>query len=234
MVISSDGEDTDSISSLEDPDILFAPRIKKPKKDEPADTKKPTGIDKALIAQLSKPKKYKNSIDSLVNDAADERKMEETVARVKAAFAQEPSIVEAPLGQGRTQNNALREEMLTSALGDDEDETDIKRLLDAVRRTEALDQDRVWHFLDRTQLTPAMPEFPRDLFAPGSHLAVLRGLLLLPRLGSLWAALLTSCQNPSLAAVLFNLAYWSLRQHYSACQMYLFTGSSAPVRQPIF
>lgn len=175
MVISSDGEDTDSIASLEDPDVLFAPRNKKPKKDEAAEMKKPTGIDKALIAQLSKPKKYKNTIDSLVIDAADDRKMEENVARVKAVFAQELSNEQAALGQERAGNNALREEMLTAALGDDEDGTDFRRLVDAIRRTEALDQDQVWHFLDQTQVTPATPEFPTYLFAPGFHLAVLRG-----------------------------------------------------------
>lgn len=175
VVISSDGEDTDSIASLEDPDVLFAPKNKNPKKFEPTDTKKPTGMDKALIAQLSKPKKYKNTIDSLVNDAADERRMEENVARVKAAFAQEQQKEQAVLGKDGAKKNALREEILTSALGDDGDGTDFRRLLDAVRRTEALDQDRVWHFLDQTQMTPATPEFPRDLFAPGFHLAVLRG-----------------------------------------------------------
>lgn len=176
VVISSDGEDTDSIASLEDPDVLFAPRVKKPKDDVPAENKKPTGIDKALISQLSKPQKYKNSIDSLVHDAAGDRKMEENVAKVKAAFAQELANERAALGR-ESAKNALREDTLTSALGDDADGTGFKRLVDAIRRTEALDQDRVWRFLDQTQKTPATPEFPTDLFAPGFHLAVLRGRL---------------------------------------------------------
>lgn len=176
-VINSDGEDTDSIASLEDPDVLFAPRVTKPKDDVPTENKKPTGIDKALIAQLSKPQKYKNSIDSLVNDAADDRKMEENVAKVKAAFAQELANEQAALGRECANKNALREDTLTSALGDDEHGTGFKRLLDAVRRTEALDQDREWRFLGQTQKTPATTKFPRDLFAPGFHLAVLRGRL---------------------------------------------------------
>lgn len=175
VVISSDGEDTDSLASLEDPDVLFAPKSKKDKKDEPVTTNKTTGTDKALLAQLSKPKKYNNTIDSLVNDAVDHDKIEENVAKVKAAFAQAQSNEQATPGHEGAKEKGLREDMLTSALGDNEEGIGFRRLLDAVRRTEALDQDRVWHFLDQTQMTPTTPEFPKDLFAPGSNMAMLRG-----------------------------------------------------------
>lgn len=174
VVISSDGEDTDSLASLEDPDILFAPTAKQNNKNDPTKSKKTTGADKALVAQLSKPKKYRNTIDSLVNDALDDDQIEENVAKVKAAFARVQASEKTVPGHEKTRN-ALHEDMLASAFGVNEDEIGFKRLLDAVRRTEALDSDRVWHFLDRTQMTPAPLEFPTELFPPGSNMAALRG-----------------------------------------------------------
>jgi hypothetical protein len=66
--------------------------------------------------------------------------------------------------------------MLASALGGDSDEgPGLQRLIDAVRRTEALEQNRTWRFFDHDQMTPATPNFPIELFPPGSPLAGLRG-----------------------------------------------------------
>lgn len=175
VVISSDGEDTDSIGSLEDPELLFAPRPKAGKED-PAATKATTRSDKALFARLSAPKKYKNTLDSLVHDAVDDNEIEANVAKVKATFVQpRPNGEQAAFGGNAGSKKGLHEGMLTSALGDSEDGSGLRRLLDAVRRTEALDQDRVWRFLDQTQMSLTAPKFPKELFAPESHLASLRG-----------------------------------------------------------
>lgn len=229
VVLSSDGEDTDSLASLEDPDVLFVSKHKKAENDKPVNPKGPTG--KALLAQLSKPKKYQNSIDSLVNDVVNHNKIEESVAKVKATFAQtQPNEQFAP-GQDETHKKALHEDMLTSALGDHEDGgAGFRRLLDAVRRTEALDQDRTWHFLDRTQMTSGTPDFPTDLFAPGSNLAMLRGWF---SLIGLYPDRLTLFQNLSLEFVLFNPVSWNSQQHHNACPMYSSTGFSTPVRHPL-
>jgi hypothetical protein len=67
--------------------------------------------------------------------------------------------------------------MLTSALGDNDEGSGLQRLMDAVRRTEALEQDRVWHFFDPDQKLPPAPDFPRHLFPQGTHLAMLRGMI---------------------------------------------------------
>lgn len=175
VVISSDGEDTDSDASLEDPDTLFAPTTKQNNKSDLAKPKRPIGLDKARLVQLSKPKKYQNTIDSLVSDALDDDHIEEKVAKAKAAFARAQSSDQSAPGDGKATKKALREDMLTSALGDDENQVGFKRLLDAVRRTEALDSDRVWHFLEPTQMTPAPLDFPTDIFAPGTNMAAMRG-----------------------------------------------------------
>jgi hypothetical protein len=175
VVISSDGEDTDCASDLEDPDVLFAldSKAKKavlppPKRYQP---------NKSLLAQLSKPKKYKYTIDALVHDAVDDNEMEANVAKAKATFEQlQQTGADGGGGGGGGSKKGLNEGMLASALGDDTDEgPGLQRLMDAVRRTEALEQNRTWRFFDDGQMTPATPNFPIELFPPCSALAGLRG-----------------------------------------------------------
>ncbi|KAJ5787840.1 hypothetical protein N7457_002830 [Penicillium paradoxum] len=163
IVISSDGEDTDSICSLEDPGSLFAPKSKKTEASAPV----------TFAPRISSPKKYRHNIDSLVDDAVDDSKVEANVARAKLSYAQEPTGDEpghSPLGDGYTPN----ESMLISALDGDEDGVGGQRLIGAIRRTNALDSGRAWRFFDCTRTLPPAPEFPRDLFTPGTSLGILR------------------------------------------------------------
>lgn len=164
VVISSDGEDTDSICSLEDPKNLFAP---KSKKDELTPAK--------FTTKISSPKKYRNNIDSLVHDAVDDNEVEASVARARANFVQkQPNGKE--LGND-TSGTALNESMLISALGQNEDGAGGQRLIGAIRRTDALDHGRAWPFFDCTQTLAPAPQFPQDLFAPGTSMDILRGEL---------------------------------------------------------
>ncbi|KAJ5305688.1 hypothetical protein PENANT_c041G06785 [Penicillium antarcticum] len=161
VVISSDGEDTDSICSLDDPASLFAPISKKP------ETAPASGTNPG-IRKIKSPKKYKHTIDSLVYATVDDNEIEANVARVKANFTQN-----TPDGNDGTSgvNKGLNESVLTSALGDDNDDsTGLQRLLEAVRRTEALDHDRAWRFFDGAQKLPSAPEFPQHLFTRGTYL----------------------------------------------------------------
>ncbi|KAK4868836.1 hypothetical protein LT330_006445 [Penicillium expansum] len=161
VVISSDGEDTDSICSLEDPKNLFAP---KSKKDELTPAK--------FTTKISSPKKYRNNIDSLVHDAVDDNEVEASVARARANFVQkQPNGKE--LGND-TSGTALNESMLISALGQNEDGAGGQRLIGAIRRTDALDHGRAWPFFDCTQTLAPAPQFPQDLFAPGTSMDILR------------------------------------------------------------
>ncbi|KAJ5101196.1 hypothetical protein N7456_007248 [Penicillium angulare] len=168
VVISSDGEDTDSDSSLgEDPMALFMRKFKPTPK--PAAPKAVPPPPKQISTT---PKKYQNTIDSLVYDAVDDNETEENIAKLKARFAKAEQNGVQQGGVG------LHEEMLTSVLGENNEEEGggIRRLIDAVRRTEALDQDKTWRFLDQTQAKPIVVEFPEDLFSPESKLAGLRAL----------------------------------------------------------
>ena len=156
IVISSDGEDTDSICSLEDPENLFAPASKK--KGEPAPMK---------VRKITSPKKWKYDIDALVLDAVDDNEVEANVARYRANLV-------LPEGPNRT-GSKLNESTLISALGKDEDSSKARRTIGAVRRTEALDRDRAWFFFDDTQKLPPAPQFPQNLTAPGTMIKILNG-----------------------------------------------------------
>ncbi|KAJ5973218.1 hypothetical protein N7481_010428 [Penicillium waksmanii] len=173
IVISSDGEDTDSISDLDDPSTLFSSTPKPESKKGPT-VSKPTRSGKSHLAHLTAQKRYKNNLDDIVLDAVDDNEIEAKVAEVKASLAR--SNGERAASKHARDSTAISEGMLASALGDtqDEDGPGLQRLLNAVRRTEALDQGRVWRFFDQVPTTPARLEFPKDHFPPGSNLAALR------------------------------------------------------------
>jgi hypothetical protein len=158
MVISSDGEDTESTSDceLEDPQKFFASSSKK--KDEPVPTK---------IKQVTSPKKWKYDLNYLVTDAVDDQEVERNVAQMKAKRA--PGAPQGPTGA------RLNESALVSALGSDEDGSKARRTLGAIRRTEALDHDRTWLFFDATQTLPPAPEFPLHLIPRGAMRVALKG-----------------------------------------------------------
>lgn len=170
VVISSDGEDTDSADSLDDPDFLLGPKFRQKNQET-----KPIRVDKAYLQTLSAPKIYKNSLDSLVHAAVNDQKTEANVAKIRAGLEPNGSRAAPSQDAGSKTKNGIQEGVLTSALRESEDGNDFRRLMDAIRRTEALDQDRIWRFFDQVQMTPAAPEFPRDLFPPNSHLSALRG-----------------------------------------------------------
>jgi hypothetical protein len=165
IVISSDGEDTDSVCSLDDPGTLFAPKSKK--KLEPAPV--------TFTKRITSPKKYRHTIDSLVHDAVDDNEVEATVARARANYAKNQSNGSEHGNGASGSGYALNENMLISALDEDEDGVGGQRLIGAIRRTDALDNARAWSFFDCTRTLPPVPEFPRDLFAPGTSMEILRG-----------------------------------------------------------
>lgn len=167
VVISSDGDETDS--SLEDPAVLFAPK-NQPKKPEPTQTNKPPP------SHSYAPKKYKNSIASLADSAKKEGKFKQDLQ----AAEEDLQKFKASLSPGGKQAGATKhqqEALVASTFGDGEDENSIasSRIIGAVRRTEALEYDRTWRFLDQNQTPTAKPEFPRDIISPGSNIAALRG-----------------------------------------------------------
>ncbi|THC99099.1 hypothetical protein EYZ11_001420 [Aspergillus tanneri] len=189
VVISSDGEDTDSIESLEAPDSFF---LKLTKPTNAAQNKEAeddvSGVGRILRSQPSRdavkveifPKyqkstrAYKNTLDCLVTQAVDDNEIEASIADLKAAFENEDAGGDGMTSVGSHQINHLDEGVLTSAFGDQEDEMGLRRLLDAVRRTEAFDLEKYWAFFDYGSGLASPLEFPRDSIAPGTYMDVLR------------------------------------------------------------
>ncbi|CAI7617314.1 unnamed protein product [Penicillium bialowiezense] len=156
-VISSDGEDTDSDDSLEDPSSLFARGLKG------KIAKPPT-----QVKPVTSPKKWKYNLDALVHDAVDDNEVEANVHRYRSNMSQRPTGGSATLG------NRLDENRLIEALGQKEDGPQPHRVLGAIRRTNALDYDRNWLFFDTTLKLPPAPEFPQHICPPGSQLEALK------------------------------------------------------------
>ncbi|KAL4817657.1 hypothetical protein BDW67DRAFT_174470 [Aspergillus spinulosporus] len=121
----------------------------------------------------SAPPKYKHSLDALVIQAVDDKETEAGIARLKASLAAEPSRKDDPVSATN-----LNESVLASAIKSDdvEDSKGLQRIIDAVRRTEALDLRKSWSFFDVGAELPRAQEFPRESIRPGSYLAVLRDI----------------------------------------------------------
>ncbi|KAL4740746.1 hypothetical protein BDV11DRAFT_213986 [Aspergillus similis] len=117
------------------------------------------------------PSKYKNSLDALVIQAVDDNETEAGIARLKASLAAESSRKDDPVSASN-----LNEDVLASAVKSDDvdDSIGLQRILDAVRRTEALDMRKSWSFFDLEAELPRAHEFPRESICPGTYLAVLR------------------------------------------------------------
>lgn len=191
IVTNSDGEDTDSIASLESPEDFFKKltATTEPKEDvEIMDTdgtrnlrstrgqSKKNTVDKFFAQKISTPK-YKHTLESLVTDSVDDDETEAGVAKIRSAFdsskrAGQDDQLPANDGDG---NMGIHEDVLASAVGEGDDQPGLQRLLDAVRRTEAFDQEKVWSFFRKNAPAPSPPNFPRDSIRPGTKYAALRG-----------------------------------------------------------
>ncbi|KAB8253642.1 hypothetical protein BDV32DRAFT_155964 [Aspergillus pseudonomiae] len=189
VVISSDGEDTDASEVFEDPTSLFL-KFAKP---DGASTSEDTNNDSSSygrtlrslpsrdevkprrfsLSRVSAPK-YKHSIDSLVTQAVDDNETEANIAKLRAALEEENARKAASKSDAAPGLQQLHEGILTSALDDQNDEMGLRRLLDAVRRTEAFDMEKSWVFFDHASELAPPPAFPRNCIAAKSSLSVLR------------------------------------------------------------
>ncbi|KAL4940249.1 hypothetical protein BDV06DRAFT_196999 [Aspergillus oleicola] len=179
VVISSDGDESDSTGSLEDADELLA-KFLTPSKPAQADaeassrdegyTTLHTGKIPKTRGKPSAPKSYKNSLNNLVMATVSDTETEAGVARLKASLEAESVRKNAP-----PKSSNLQESVLASAIDDgNDDSAGLQRLLDAVRRTEAFDLPKTWSFFDLQTPLPPATDFPRECVCPGTYLATLR------------------------------------------------------------
>ncbi|KAL2830196.1 hypothetical protein BDW59DRAFT_22100 [Aspergillus cavernicola] len=180
VVTGSDGDESDSTGSLESPEDLLlrftnptTPKIRVTADSEmehdwmlpPQRMPKPRSVSKA-------PPTYKNSLETLVMQAVTDQETESEIERFKASLKAETANQNST-DSDQTKN--LHEGMLASAIdGGTDDSMGLRRLLDAVRRTEAFDMGKSWSFFDLKTSLPPPPDFPRECVCPGTYLAVLR------------------------------------------------------------
>ncbi|KAL5341510.1 hypothetical protein BJX70DRAFT_386772 [Aspergillus crustosus] len=174
VVIGSDGDESDSNASLLSADELLkdirTPSTPKPDSDMD---------DDSILAEFLRPRKeskprnapkgYKNSMESLVMQAVSDNDTETVIKKLRASQAASENA------SGPDSTDIFGESTLAAAFGDGtEGGAPIHRLIDAMRRTEALELTKSWSFFDLQTPLPLPPDFPRDCVCPGTYMAVLR------------------------------------------------------------
>lgn len=126
-------------------------------------------------------KKYKFSLESLVQRSVDDDEIETNVAKAKAILESQNQTIPMLVNGSENKSSAsnLREDILASGLSTGNPGSDFKRLLNAVKRTEALEQEKSWQFFGDSSKKQDLPEFPRDSILASSREAFLRGRTML-------------------------------------------------------
>ncbi|KAL4805803.1 hypothetical protein BDV18DRAFT_139879 [Aspergillus unguis] len=179
VVISSDGDESDSVGSIESSEDILAMFLTPGSKSQPVEEKKTMTLPeqkspkkKGVPAWKVKPKKYKNSLSALVTQAVDDYETESGINKLKAQIEAESALRD---DAEQVNGSNIHEGTLASAINDGADDSvGLQRLLDAVRRTEAFDLGKSWSFFDLQAPLPPAPDFPRDCVCSGTYLATLR------------------------------------------------------------
>lgn len=167
MVIDSDDESIGSMDTVDASDDLLNAFLK------------PDSLDySGGHRSKTKPPAYKFSLESLVTQTVDDNEAEAGVARAKAAMNDDDNDEDKEIKEDKAESQIgksdLKEETLVSALGNREEGTSVQRLLEAIRRTEALEVHKTWSFFQESSATSA-PEFPTWSIDPSSREQFLRG-----------------------------------------------------------
>lgn len=199
IVIDSDADSTSSIDSFESASellnkFLASSSAATSKRDAETDVSKPTASSRLRNRRNQNPpnframsesqgKKYKFSIESLVTRAVDDGEIEASVAKAKALLGGHDETTAESANDSRSKEGGanLQEDVLVAALSSENQENDFERLLNAVKRTEAFEEERSWSFFhenltDESDLK--IPEFPRNSINPKSREAFLMGMTL--------------------------------------------------------
>lgn len=197
IIRSSDDEDSASSASLDDLADLLGRREpspsssplpeQSPPKIEPKEERNLRSRSKGARISMTKAgstalpsvTSYKFSLDSLVTDTVDDNEVEAGVAKARSTFnALQEGNGEA--SSGSNSNKELNEDVLASVVDQEEEGAGFKRLLNAVRRTEALNQEKTWSFFSRrTSLQGRSPceDFPCHAIKSTGWESVLKGEL---------------------------------------------------------
>lgn len=174
-------------------------------------------------------KKYKFSLESLVQRSVDDDEIEMNVAKAKAILETQDQTIPTVNGfSNKSGPSNLRDDILASGLSTDDTGSDFKRLLNAVKRTEALEQEKSWLFFGDDTKKQDLPEFPRDSILASSREAFLRGRTTFSRPAS---CLLIDSQNLLLVRGPFSQESLTLHCRETCCLLKLLYGYFSPVYQ---
>ncbi|KAL1955585.1 hypothetical protein VTO42DRAFT_8388 [Malbranchea cinnamomea] len=177
MVTNSDS-DTGSESSIESPEELLA-RFASQLNPEPAEVAQDMPLREASSAGARKQPisteipKYTFSIEDLVVHAVDDNETQTNVrkAREEMELRAASSLNKESLDK---HSRAKHDDVFASVIEDNSDGTAIQRLKDAIDRTEAFDEPKIWSFFEDTPCPPSPLRFPQKSIAPGFWGGVLR------------------------------------------------------------
>ncbi|KUL91729.1 hypothetical protein ZTR_01231 [Talaromyces verruculosus] len=191
VVVDTDAESASS-EELEDPDELLKKFLGRKSSPAPKKIPESRGVKPNTASKLANRKhhefrnfrakvgldeeKYKFSLESLVQRAVDDDEVETNVAKAKALLEAQNQTASTSVNGSENKSGALnfREAILASGLSTDNAGSDFKRLLNAVKRTEALEQEKSWLFFGDNSRKQDLPEFPRDSILASSREAFLR------------------------------------------------------------
>ena len=173
MIKNSDGE-SDSDSSLEDPDELLR-SYRNPNKSSPLTepdlphraslaqrvTRSMNSSRKAIPKELPALPKYKFSLGALIanakKDDAAEAEVERALHLAKELDRKRATLEEVVNGNKRAIGTNAEE---LASMMKNEDSDDISRLVQAIQRTEALQFKKSWYFLEPGSQLSKTPKFP--------------------------------------------------------------------------
>ncbi|KAF3491403.1 uncharacterized protein GIQ15_00920 [Arthroderma uncinatum] len=176
MITASDDDDDYSINSITiSTDDLLARFLATPRQKESSDTDMPASKGRKAKGKANKGGQAatgaipKFSLDDLVADATQDKEREAQVSAAKILLKES-----AGQSKGKGKHPSGRDDIYASLVSDTSDTAAIRRLKDAVSRTEAFQEGTSWSFFreDPPKATPQ--SFPGKSIYPGSWEAVLR------------------------------------------------------------
>ncbi|KAL9078966.1 MAG: hypothetical protein Q9157_002109 [Trypethelium eluteriae] len=201
VVKNSDSEDGDSDSSLEDIDELVARKkatsvlasFQGPSNTQssgkfnshlPTRSTKPTSkLNHRTTAEPESQRSYKFNLRSLVNQFDTDTASKERIERAKNALDAENEKAKKDEDTrkrvkvaGASENGVIDESSFTSVVNGSDGEEDPQRVMAAMRRTEALQQDLMWHFFnDEPKPLPKRQPFPVQALPETGWMTALKG-----------------------------------------------------------
>lgn len=114
---------------------------------------------------------YKISLESLIGDVLSRKETERKVAAVRESIQQQAAL-DAEKQKRASAPGQLNNDVLAAVVGVEEGEevqdNDVQRLRDAVERTDAFNQGKMFRFLKNNIARAPLPEFPSEALSPES------------------------------------------------------------------